>query len=103
MVKKAYGKANGENIIFTHDTGDVWKVDVPWTDDGKYLAEIWTEDEAGNVSYLCNMLFVISGHELQACIIVDEKNADMEQEKYQVELIEGGYEIEHCICSNRAV
>lgn len=39
------------------------KSPCPWTDDGKYTAEIFAEDEAGNLSHLCSMLFVIAGHE----------------------------------------
>ena len=57
---RVYGKADGVDVTFYHVEGDIWKTDVPWKEDGKYIAEIYTEDDAGNVSYLCDMLFVVS-------------------------------------------
>ena len=104
MVTRVYGKADGAEVIFYHETGDIWKVDVPWKSDGKYITEVFAEDEAGNVAYLCKMLFVISGHELQASVLPDEKKAALDPDKekhpeYRIEIQKGGYEIECCICS----
>lgn len=45
MVSKVYGKADGVDITFYHDHGDIWQIDVPWNDDGKYTAEIFAEDD----------------------------------------------------------
>lgn len=86
---------------------------MPWEDDGKYTAEIYAENEAGNTSHLCTMLFVISGHELQACVVLDnEKQVSVDEKKYYVEvqdcnntieIQEGGYQVECIVCGNRAV
>lgn len=29
MVSKVYGKADGVDITFYHDHGDIWQIDVP--------------------------------------------------------------------------
>lgn len=95
---RVYGKADGIEVTFYHAEGDIWKIDVPWKEDGKYIAEIYAEDDAGNVSYLCDMLFVISGHELKTEVIpVGEKPEDTGQ-KYHVQLREGGYSIDNIRC-----
>lgn len=47
MVTRVYGLANGTEVIFSHAEGNAWEITVPWTDDGKYTAEIFAEDEAG--------------------------------------------------------
>ncbi|MBU5480880.1 PF13754 domain-containing protein [Blautia sp. MSJ-19] len=108
MVERVYGKANGTDVIFSRASNATWEIAVPWEDDGKYTAEIFAEDEAGNTSHLCTMLFVISGHELQACIVLDdEKQVSVDEKKYYVEvrecnktieIQEGGYQVERIIC-----
>lgn len=125
-VMEAYGIANGVRIGFTHQKGDTWTADVPWTEDGEYTAEIYARDEAGNVGYLCTMLFVISGHEMQGHIVpggfsgavndcgysglptISEFfgelqnhgfSGDRKEKEYQAEMQEGGYEGECVICS----
>lgn len=112
MVTRVYGKANGAEVIFSHVNDETWEISVPWEDDGKYTAEIYAENEAGNTSHLCTMLFVISGHELQACIVLDEKQVSVDEKKYYVnvlecnntiEIQEGGYQVECIVCGNSAV
>lgn len=124
-VTKSYGTANGQTIIFTHREGNRWEAEIPWAYDGEYVTEIYAEDEAGNVGYLCTMLFIISGHELWGYIVprgftgsvkdnqysgmptIQEFFADVakretegciEETKYQAEVQEGGYKIERVIC-----
>ena len=131
MVTRVYGLANGTKVIFSHGQGNQWEITVPWTEDGKYTAEIFAEDEAGNLSHLCTMLFVISGHELQACIVLEEKQASVKDDKkyqveisknyfsaelkekdyqagifektYSLELQERGYQVECVVCSNSGI
>lgn len=114
MVSKVYGKADGVDITFYHDHGDIWQIDVPWNDDGKYTAEIFAEDDGGNITFRCSALFVISGHELQAVVMLNEMSAQVgcEKIKYCTEIIEeqfagsvqeGGYQIESVICSRSHV
>lgn len=70
----------------------------------------FAEDEAGNLSHLCSMLFVIAGHELQAAVVLHEMSAqvDGENRRYSTEFVdhqfmgivqEGGYQIESVVCS----
>lgn len=89
MVSRAWGTANGQEVIFTRVEGDRWEVTVPWTDDGEYIVEIYAEDEAGNRAYACTLLFVISGHELRAHVV---------PRGYLAEVKGGGYTVERCIC-----
>ena len=103
MVARVYGLANGTEIIFSHAKGDAWEISVPWTEDGKYIAEIFAEDEAGNVAHICKMMFVISGHEVRAYVVDAEGDENVGTGKYRAELVERGYEIECCVCSDRPV
>lgn len=48
MITRVYGKANGAEVIFSHVNDETWEISVPWEDDGKYTAEIYAENEAGN-------------------------------------------------------
>ena len=51
MITRVYGKANGAEVIFSHVNDETWEISVPWEDDGKYTAEIYAENEAGNTSH----------------------------------------------------
>ena len=97
---RVYGLANGTEVIFPHAQGDAWEIPVPWTEDGKYIVEIFAEDEAGNSSHICKMMFIISGHEVHACIMDTGQDGTG---KYEAELTERGYEVECCVCSDRSV
>lgn len=69
MVESVWGSANGYNITFKHDKGDVWKADVPFSTDGEYVLEMYARDTAGNVGYLATMLFIITGYTLQGFVV----------------------------------
>ena len=60
----------------------------------KYTAEIFAEDEAGNQSHLCRLMFIISGHELQAVVSEDG---------YQAEIDKGADNVECVLCSRGSV
>ena len=62
MVVRAYGSANGSKIILTREEGDRWEAVVPFDKDGEYVVEFFAEDEAGNVGYMCTILFAVSHH-----------------------------------------
>ena len=100
---RVYGLANGTEVIFSHAQGDAWEIPVPWTEDGKYIVEIFAEDEAGNTSHVCKVMFVISGHEIRAYVMDMGENETVGTGKYHAELIERGYEIERCVCSRSPV
>lgn len=69
MVTRAYGTANGATIIFSNVGGDKWEATVPFNEDGEWVVEIWAENEAGNVGYMCTVLFAITGHQLQGYVV----------------------------------
>lgn len=128
MVKRVWGEANGDQIIFerTEQEKFRWSAAVPWDEDGEYVAEMYAEDTAGNTAYICSMLFIISGHEIRGYIVprgftVDRENRDYsglptineffgsvldrhfgagaEKKDFEIEVEEGGYCIERIICS----
>lgn len=107
---KVIGKANGSQIIFNQTDAGTWETTVPANLSGEYAVELYAEDEAGNSSYLCRVLFVIHGHELGVKVLDTGyagdfmdclKSASHVQDKYHAHLQEGGYMIEHTICSTR--
>lgn len=59
MVKRVFGKVDGTDVILKQN-GDRWTVPVPLDSDGEYVVEIMAEDEAGNISYVTKMLFVVN-------------------------------------------
>lgn len=65
-VKRVIGRANGFDIIFERGEGNWWNITIPSDLSGEYVVEICAEDEAGNIDFLCRMMFAICGHELQA-------------------------------------
>lgn len=124
-AEKAHGTINGQDIVFTHREGNRWETEIPWSDDGEYVTEIYTEDEAGNVGYLCTILFIISGHKLRGYIVprgfaasvkdnnysgmptiqeffanLQERRTEIKvsEKKYRAEVMERGYTIEHTVC-----
>ncbi len=82
MVTRVYGKANGAEVIFSYVAGDVWETDVPWTEDGQYMLDLYGENDAGNVAYLCRTLFVISGHEIHGYIVPDGYSGEVSANIY---------------------
>ncbi len=116
MVKRLYGKANGQTVLFERKEGNRWEVSVPFNSDGEYAVEVYAEDEAGNISYYCSMLFIISGHEIKSYIVpigyrgsvktsdyfskivLAGYNCSVGISEYSCELMKGGYKIERAIC-----
>lgn len=129
MVTLVWGVANGVQISFSYLEGDVWTADVPWTDDGEYAMELWGEDDAGNRSYLCRTVWVISGHEIAAYVIPEGYAGSLDradysalpelgeylaamaesrydgvtvEKKYEAEAAERGYQVERVVCCRAA-
>ena len=125
MVTRAWGSANGQDVILTRDEGDRWKAVVPFDEDGEYVVEFFAVDEAGNVGYMCTILFAVSHHKMKAYIVprgytVGEKMKEYEaypkleeimavifERKYTSANAErgfaararkGGYKVEHVLC-----
>lgn len=125
MVTRAYGFANGQAITLTRDVGDFWTAEVPYNEDGEYVVELYAEDEAGNIGYMCTILFVVSHHEMkayivprgyaarkahkgyEACPILEKMAAKLKTRRFGAGMLrrgfaariqKGGYTVEHIIC-----
>ena len=60
MVKRVFGRVDGQEVELSADSGDRWSVPVPFDADGEYVVEILAEDDAGNQAYMAKMLFVVN-------------------------------------------
>ena len=71
MVKRVFGRVDGQEVELYADSGDRWSVPIPFDADGEYVVEILAEDDAGNQAYMAKMLFVVntacSAHTLSRC------------------------------------
>ena len=56
MVKRVFGRVDGQEVELYADSGDRWSVPVPFDADGEYVVEILAEDDAGNQAYMGKML-----------------------------------------------
>lgn len=92
MVTKVIGKANNFDIIFTRATEDVWKADVPATQWGEYVIELWAHDNAGNISYLSKMLYLVSKHTMEAILVPFDFAVTLTPKEYEAYIIKGEYQ-----------
>lgn len=69
MVTRVWGKANGTEISFVQKDRDGWEATVPANLEGEYVVELYAEDDAGNQTYACTTVFVITGHEVQGYVV----------------------------------
>lgn len=129
MVKRVFGRANGTEISFERKGGDRWEAIVPSNLEGEYIVELYAENDAGNITYFCKSLFVVSGHELHAYVVpqgfsVDAGMADYrgfptileylgkmtrhyylsdaKKAEYTTVIERGGYVVGRAVCSRNA-
>lgn len=86
-VARVFGTVDGVEVIMQYVQGDVWQVPVPLDQDGEYVVEVITEDEAGNRSYLARMLFCVDSGNLCVHIIPDPYHAELLDSLYKASLI----------------
>lgn len=62
-VVNVWGKLNnGSEVNFARIGDDVWEVTVAFeSPDGRYVAEVWANDTAGNVAYTMAIVYIVSG------------------------------------------
>lgn len=87
MVKRVYGRVEGQDVIFTlnHETG-LWTCVVPPTLDGEYIVDLYAEDEAGNVSYLATILFTVDSKNLVFSVKWLKWYVELESRDFKMEL-----------------
>lgn len=56
-VKRVYGYVDGVEIVLQNVQGEMWQASIPFKQDCEYIVELYTEDDAGNISYLTRALF----------------------------------------------
>lgn len=86
-VTRVFGTVDGVEVIMQHAQGDVWQVPVPLDQDGEYVVEVITEDEAGNRSYLAKMLFIVNTALLCVHVVKIPFYAILLDSKYNAEVI----------------
>lgn len=69
MVTRVSGRANGTEISFEQRDRDGWEATVPGNLEGEYIVELYAENDAGNRTYVCTTLFIISGHEVRGYVV----------------------------------
>lgn len=88
-VKSVWGHVNnGVDVSFESIGNDQWKVSVPnETSTGYYIAEIWAEDDAGNIAYMIAKLWLIDGS--VTCIewIMDKWNMSYKRDAYTIDYV----------------
>ncbi len=98
MVTKVFGEANGFEVIFTYKEGNRWEITVPSNLEGEYVVEIFAEDEAGNTSYVCAMLFIICGHEIQVKVLDGGYTGEINIGTFLSGVQGGGFTVERKVC-----
>lgn len=125
MITKVSGRANGAEITFEWRGGDMWEATVPSNLEGEYVVELYAENDAGGLAYMCTALFAITGHELQGHIVprgytieagmqdytgypsiseffaaLTKKmfSGNAQKEEYTSVILKGGYTIERAVC-----
>ena len=62
MITRVYGRADSYEIEFT-ESGGMWNAAVPADlTDGKYVVELWAEDERGVAVYYTGILYMFDGN-----------------------------------------
>ena len=59
MINKIYGTVNTEPIVFYKNEKDQWECEIPSIENGKYVVELYAQDDAGNETYFATVLFSI--------------------------------------------
>lgn len=98
MVRRVSGTANGQRIFFERARGNYWEARVPPNLSGEYAVDLYAEDMAGNVSYFCKMLFVISGHEMKVEVLDRKYGTEASIGGFLEGLAEGGFTIDKICC-----
>lgn len=88
MIVSVFGKCDGKDIIFKESAGGIWQCQVPPDFiDGTYIVEIFATDEAGNTTFMTNVLFSVDSATL-AFEILYEQQYDLKilyERKYDIQ------------------
>lgn len=59
MIITLHGTINSSPIVFQRNDNDAWSCEVPYVENGKYVVELYAQDDAGNETYFATILFSI--------------------------------------------
>lgn len=98
MIIKVYGRANGVEITFAREKGNLWQTEVPSNLKGEYIVDLWAENDAGRTSYVCKALFAICGHKLKVTVLDHGYAGKASLGLLLGRLEKGGFTVEHKVC-----
>lgn len=87
-VVKVFGSINNIELVFSLAEDGAWQSPVPSVADGKYIIDLYAEDDAGNISYYAKYLYTFDSANLVATF---------EQYLWQSDLLNVLYEITESI------
>lgn len=93
-VARVFGTVDGVEVIMQYAQGDVWQVPVPLDQDGEYVVEVITEDEAGNRSYFAKMIFLVDSGNLCVHLVPDLYYAELLEPLYKASLLPSRFHTE---------
>lgn len=83
MVARIWGKVDGQTIPFSRTDQGWWKAEVPASDSGTYVLELWAEDQAGNVGYFATVKVTFDEGDLQCSMEIISVGASLTMEEVQ--------------------
>lgn len=102
MIKRVFGNLNGQEITLVQRDTKKWDVEIPKVREGKYIVEIFAEDEAGNVSFFAKAFFEINAN--CTCVNFEMMNYDLKTEtnscenNYNLDIHLKNYDLEVVSC-----
>lgn len=82
MIVKVWGHANGTEILFENVEGDLWTTAVPATKDGRYVVDVYAENDYGIQAYVATVLFIYSGHKFTMKVLQKGYSANAEMDAF---------------------
>lgn len=80
MVVQVTGKADEFELIFNKSKQGLWTTTVPSALNGEYILELFAKDDAGNITYITKVLFVVNRITMEAKLVPLEYSAVLEEE-----------------------
>lgn len=68
-IVRMVGNVDGNELVFSKDSGGFWSAAVPKHMNGEYVVEVLVYDEAGNVAYSAGMLFIVDPFTLEVKMV----------------------------------
>ena len=92
MVTRAWGTANGYEVVLSRQDGDRWAFTVPSLPDGTHIVmDLMAEDEAGNIGYLATILIAARRHQMQVRILHKGYSVEIKKTGYSASVRDTGY------------